>query len=827
MLSRAHRSTFPWRAVLACLLVLAPVARATLTPEEEAAELSALRSRIATQGLTWSAAHTSVSALTPEELRTRLGVVIPEGFVDAARAAKDAASLGVPPPLVPLSTSLGNPLPASWDWRALGGVTPIRDQGDCGSCWAFCATAAFESAILIHEQVECDLSEEQVILCNPYDYGCGGGWMGRVYDYFMSAGAVGEACVPYRANDDDPCPDDRCGARDYLAGHREVESTVRDLKAALLDGPLAVAMTVHGDFKYYAGGCYSNPQSGTPNHGVLLVGWDDAMDGGAWIIKNSWGPAWGDSGYAYIRYNTCEIGFGAETVDYQPPTGITIAHQPLDDPLRGPDPLQIRATVRSAGGTLSPGSPRLHYRCDGGVFDQAAMTATGGPDEFAATLPRLPSGTTVEYYISAADDLGHTQTSPLRAPTSLHRFTTGWTVVWSDDVEADSAGWAHGPVAPGAGDEWCRSTYRNHTPGGGASWKCGATGTGDYADGLDCALVTPAIEVPPEAQLRFFHWIDAENSPFHLGFAYDGGVVEISGDGGATWERLTPAAGYPYVTRAGSSAPAFPVGTELYSGWDGWREERIDLTGHEGSARLRFRFGSDGSVGFEGWYIDDIRVMGFAPGDGSPVRLLSLDALWEDETITLQWQVADPSSFAGFRVDRAPVRDGPFELRSAELIAADADGLPASPDAAAPDGGFRFIDAAPADDASAVYRLVGVERDGESEALGFVSVRPGAGRPAVARPRLLPNLPDPFGDFTNLRFVLPAGLNGSRVRLAVYDLQGRCVATPLPAAPGRAGEHWIAWDGRSADGTRVPSGMYLVRLSAGVFAITQRVFCVR
>jgi hypothetical protein len=810
--------------------VLAASARATLTPEEEQARIDALRRRIDLQGLSWTAGRTSVSALTAEEMRSRLGLVLPEGYLDPARAAKEGVTTpgslgsdGSPAP-EPFALSLRSDLPSRWDWRELGGVTPVRNQGACGSCWAFAATAAFESAILIHEEVERDLSEQELILCNPYGYGCDGGWMSRAYDYFVHYGGAAEDCVPYLGTDEGECPGGRCPSRDYLSGYHAVPVTVRDLKAALLERPLAVAMTVHEDFFCYTGGCYASEEEGSPNHAVLLVGWDDAhCDGaGAWIIKNSWGPEWGEDGYGYLRYNTCQVGFGAEQVDYLPPTGIVILHAPVDDPARGYEPREIRATVRSLGAALIPVTLRLYTRADGGDFVPAALQPTGTADEFAADLPLVPAGTTLEYYLAAEDDAGHGQTSPVRAPERCHVFTTGWTSVWSSSAEAGLESWIHGPATAGAADQWHLDTTRNHTPGGGQSWKCGAAGTADHAHGLDAALQTPLLALPPDAQLRFFHWIDAENSPFHMGCAYDGGLVEISSDGGATWERLEPVGGYPYRVRAGSTPGPYPAGTPLFSGSGDWREERFDLSGREGDAVLRFRYGSDGSVAFEGWYVDDIRILGFAPGDPSPAHLLRLDARWEGDVVTLEWQVDDPSLFFGFDVDRALAPGGPYERRSPETIRVRQDAPGGEPD---PSGTFRFVDQLTGDAERAVYRLRGVLRDGSPLDLGTVAVEPDA--PAASGPRLLPSLPNPFREFTQLRFQVPADLAGETIRLTIHDLLGRCVAAPLPPAPATAGLHWLAWDGRDERGRPLPGGSYYLSLRTARHVVTQPILHLR
>ena len=87
-----------------------------------------------------------------------------------------------------------------FDWRIMGGVTPVKDQGACGSCWDFAATGAFESAILIGDAVEWDLSEQQVLSCNTGGSSCSGGWMEDAYNLFMGYGAVEESCMPYEAD---------------------------------------------------------------------------------------------------------------------------------------------------------------------------------------------------------------------------------------------------------------------------------------------------------------------------------------------------------------------------------------------------------------------------------------------------------------------------------------------------------------------------------------------------------------------------------------------------------------------------------------------------
>ncbi|MAE72319.1 MAG: hypothetical protein CME06_17855 [Gemmatimonadetes bacterium] len=190
----------------------------------------------------------------------------------------------------------------------------------------------------------------------------------------------------------------------------------------------------------------------------------------------------------------------------------------------------------------------------------------------------------------------------------------------SDDMESGENGWTHDNVTPGYGDQWHQSTQRNHTSEGTTSWKCGSTGIGDYADELDAALETPMIPLQPNTNLHFWHWMDAE--VLDQSEAWDGGIVEISIDGGA-FQQVTPEGGYPYTIVDNDASP-FAPGTPCFSGTHDWREEIIDLSAFSGNASLRFRFGTDGYVTEEGWYIDDLIAAPDAAS--SPVAILLLPA---------------------------------------------------------------------------------------------------------------------------------------------------------------------------------------------------------
>jgi hypothetical protein len=185
---------------------------------------------------------------------------------------------------------------------------------------------------------------------------------------------------------------------------------------------------------------------------------------------------------------------------------------------------------------------------------------------------------------------------------------------FGDAMEAGVGGWTHQAGGSGFVDQWHRSSERNHTAGGMWSWKQGDTGTGLYANLCDGCLVTQAIPLGETTNLRFWHWMDAEVSTYYTGYCYDGGLVEVSINGGA-WQQITPAEGYTHRIRTGGTPGPFPAETQVYSGTFDWSEANFALTGYAGmTGRFRFRFGSDGSSGREGWHIDDLQVSGSTPG---------------------------------------------------------------------------------------------------------------------------------------------------------------------------------------------------------------------
>jgi hypothetical protein len=227
-------------------------------------------------------------------------------------------------------------LPSSLDWRPLGGCTPIRNQGGCGSCWGFAAVGAMESYLMIALGLNQDLSEQWLVSCTNAG-NCSGGWHSDALNYLKcnglpdpcgGTGAVLESAFPYVAyNAPCNCPyaHPYCHPGWYYIGPQGGVPTVDQLKQAILDhGPVAVCVSVNDAFQAYGGGVFNGCENGNINHVVVLVGWDDSQgSGGVWFMRNSWGTGWGEQGYMRIKYNCSFIGYAGTYINYLAESGTT------------------------------------------------------------------------------------------------------------------------------------------------------------------------------------------------------------------------------------------------------------------------------------------------------------------------------------------------------------------------------------------------------------------------------------------------------------------------------------------------------------------------
>ncbi len=214
---------------------------------------------------------------------------------------------------------------SAFSWLDENKMTPIKFQGICGSCWTFTSAAVCESSILINSGEALDLSEQNVLDCSTGPDGrkagsCDGGWYGYVFDYYSKNRLVSETVNPYKGKSGfckkSTSVPYRIKAWGYLREDAGIP-TVNEMKKALSTyGPIAACVKVTEAFQAYAGGIFDEhaKTSGKQdiNHAITIVGWDDSKK--SYLIKNSWGEAWGEKGYMWIEYDCNNIGYGASWI---------------------------------------------------------------------------------------------------------------------------------------------------------------------------------------------------------------------------------------------------------------------------------------------------------------------------------------------------------------------------------------------------------------------------------------------------------------------------------------------------------------------------------
>lgn len=206
------------------------------------------------------------------------------------------------------SGRLSAPNPTNYDWGSAGVITPVYNQGQCGSCWAFSATENIESQWALGGHALTSLSMQQIVSCDTTDYGCSGGWPYHAYAYVAGAGGQDSyASYPYTA-ENTPCDFSKSAIIATLNPSNSwtyVTQTQDEGEMAtylVAHGPLSVCVDASEWSSYSSGVFLASDCTTSIDHCVEAIGYNTAANPPYWIIRNSWGTDWGQSGFMYLQY---------------------------------------------------------------------------------------------------------------------------------------------------------------------------------------------------------------------------------------------------------------------------------------------------------------------------------------------------------------------------------------------------------------------------------------------------------------------------------------------------------------------------------------------
>lgn len=264
-------------------------------------KVAALNAKSKATNSTATFAINKFADLTDAEFGVRLGM---KGYVPKQVATATVAPKGVAAP------------PNSFDWRSKGGITAIKDQEQCGSCWAFSCTESIESVYIIKGKKSVQpLAPQQIVDCDTTDSGCNGGDLPTCYQYVISTpnGLETEKDYPYQGTDGS-CQADTSKEMDPITNFQyviEQGSTDEMAMATFLAANTPMSIIVDASsWSSYSGGVLTADECGQDlDHAVQAVGYSGLDSNGYWIVRNSWGSDWGENGFIRLQMasNTCGL----------------------------------------------------------------------------------------------------------------------------------------------------------------------------------------------------------------------------------------------------------------------------------------------------------------------------------------------------------------------------------------------------------------------------------------------------------------------------------------------------------------------------------------
>jgi C1A family cysteine protease len=388
------------------ILVMLPLTSAFVHAKQK--DLDQIRQAIKAKGAKWHADETSISVLSEKEKKMRLGTSEYEDFLAESLSSDETA---------PIPVITGSP--ATVDWRNVEGtsyVTPIKNQGSCGSCWAFATTAGAESQVMLSSGgMPIDLSEQILVSCSGSG-SCSGGSSSTASSFIRDVGLPLETCLRYTATNNlcsNACLNWEDSTYKINGWHRASTSGsgVDAMRNAVYAyGPFIATMYVYNDFFSYRSGVYSYATGSYAGaHAVLVVGYDDTQQ--AFIVKNSWGSGWGEAGFFMIAYSevsgTSKFGYSTMVYDGY---GVNPTPDPTPTPDPGPQPCSYSlsssgATFKADGGT---GSFTLYAQ---GSCSLSSVTPASSADWVTITSTSdANNGVTVYYSVDGNTDAARAAT---------------------------------------------------------------------------------------------------------------------------------------------------------------------------------------------------------------------------------------------------------------------------------------------------------------------------------------------------------------------------------------------------------------------------------